>query len=510
MALSPAELERHDSATLIQSHVRGKRARKGFDKSRNAARRIQRVHRSNKDKRDRANRVLPEEATAIELVERFLKMEGDFDQRIQAAAAEFMTPDFVDELKMHGQKTTTKGIAGYLAKAGTKQHPRITEIFMKPLVVGIQSSEHAHVVTVMCEVLLGEALNMKMTFEVLIRIADGQAHVSRRLAEDLGWDATMSTAKADAHSGLHSSFAALDSSGHLSIDGIVNASKLVGLRFKKEQLARELLLEEAMHHSSEGAFELSEFRAVVKQQRVLAEAGIEPFDRPFVFDVLPLVARTFEAHSTVEQCLREARERDAIHERYMAEERREALETRGSILSMLRLQRASKTLLNLPPIKPSGGGQAAPVDAAANPPQTQVHWQPGADPSFMLLSHSKRARVPEPSAGSPARSHARSHARSPARSPARSHAESSMRTTVSLPNLSRPRLPPDTPTLSTAISSASGLRDTPKTSLKGLPPLPSKTGLIAPLPKQTVAERLDVIEKARHSAAPLSRRLGVR
>jgi hypothetical protein len=46
--------------------------------------------------------------------------------------------------------------------------------------------------------------------------------------------------------------------------------------------------------------------------------------------------------------------------------------------------------------------------------------------------------------------------------------------------------------------------------MKGLPPLPSKTGLIAPLPKQTVAERLDVIEKARHSAAPLSRRLGVR
>ena len=516
MALSPAELERHDSATLIQSHVRGKRARKGFDKSRSAARDIQRVHRSNKDKRDRANRVLPEEATAIELVERFLKMEGDFDQRIQAAAAEFMTMDFVDELKMHGQKTTTKGIAGYLAKAGTKQHPRITEIFMKPLVVGIQSSEHAHVVTVMCEVLLGEALNMRMTFEVLIRIADGQAHVSRRFAEDLGWEATMSTAKADAHSGLHSSmhssFAALDvdSSGHLSIDGIVNASKLVGLRFKKEQLARELLLEEAMHHSSEGAFELSEFRAVVKQQRVLAEAGIEPFDRPFVFDVLPLVARTFEAHSTVEQCLREARERDAIHERYMAEERRKALETRGSILSMLRLQRASKTLLNLPPIKPSGGGQAAPVDAAASPPQTQVHRQPGADPSFMLLSHSKRARVPEPSAGSPARSHARSPARSHARSPARSHAESSMRTTVSLPNLSRPRLPSDAPTLSTAISSACGLRDTPKTSMKGLPPLPSKTGLIAPLPKQTVAERLDVIEKARHSAAPLSRRLGVR
>lgn len=85
-----------------------------------------------------------------------------------------------------------------------------------------------------------------------------------------------------------------------------------------------------------------------------------------------------------------------------------------------------------------------------------------------------------------------------------------MRTTVSLPNLSRPRLPPDAPTLSTAISSASGLRDTPKTSMKGLPPLPSKTGLIAPLPKQTVAERMDVIEKARHSAAPLSRRLGAR
>ena len=126
VALSPAELERHDSAKLIQSLVRGKRARKGFDKSRNAARDIQRVHRSNKDKRDRANRVLPEEATAIELVERFLKMEGDFDQRIQTAAAEFMTSDFVDELKMHGQKTTTKGIAGYLAKAGTKQHPRIT------------------------------------------------------------------------------------------------------------------------------------------------------------------------------------------------------------------------------------------------------------------------------------------------------------------------------------------------------------------------------------------------
>ena len=42
---------------------------------------------------------------------------------------------------------------------------------------------------------------------------------------------------------------------------------------------------------------------------VLEEEGIE-YDRPLIFDLLPLVAKTFDAHASVNHVMRVAKERD--------------------------------------------------------------------------------------------------------------------------------------------------------------------------------------------------------
>ena len=71
---------------------------------------------------------------------------------------------------------------------------------------------------------------------------------------------------------------------------------------------------DGIHTDKKGGFELSELDFLLKRDQTMKDEGIE-YARPIIFDLLPLVAKTVDAHSTVSQCLDLARERDAKIER---------------------------------------------------------------------------------------------------------------------------------------------------------------------------------------------------
>jgi len=124
--------------------------------------------------------------------------------------------------------------------------------------------------------------------------------------------------KKKAHS-LRDSFAKLDAdgTGNLSLSEIISAASLVGLRFDEADLSQQLL---AGDRDGDGTFELHELDEVLREDQKLESIGIERYNRPLLFDVLPLVARSFDAHATVEAVLNSANERD----RAMATEGRRA------------------------------------------------------------------------------------------------------------------------------------------------------------------------------------------
>jgi hypothetical protein len=82
--------------------------------------------------------------------------------------------------------------------------------------------------------------------------------------------------------------------------------RLVGISLSKAQVTEQL---EGLKTDKDGNFELSELDSVLRRDAVLQEEGIE-YERPIILDLLPLVARTFDAHATVAAALKEARERD--------------------------------------------------------------------------------------------------------------------------------------------------------------------------------------------------------
>ena len=109
--------------------------------------------------------------------------------------------------------------------------------------------------------------------------------------------------------GLRESFATLDSdhSGHLSLGEISSAMSLVGIELPNRIIRRQL---NGIHTDSHGGFELTELDSVLRRDKEMQDEGID-YERPLIFDVLPLVAKTYDAHKTVTSSLSVAMERDA-------------------------------------------------------------------------------------------------------------------------------------------------------------------------------------------------------
>lgn len=442
-----------------------------------AARNIQKVHRTERKDAQPQWREKPEELAALRVVNRLLAIEEE-PSKCQRSAPEYVTTDFVDELNLPGQRSMTRGIGQYIAKAEMRSKQPITTVYVPPHVARAETGHKGSLIIVENEVCLGGMSDVRMVFDVLVKVADGHPRISRRIIEPM---ASLTEDSADRARPRHKehllrkSLATLDvdASGHLSMEEIVTASELVGLRFEKRQLANELLLTEAM--GDNGTFELHEIDAVVKQQQILTEAGFEQLDRPLLFDVLPLVARTFEAHIAIEKCFRDAKDREERFEQQRMKERRMALNGRqpgqGRLRHLATLNRASN--LFLPPL----GGSQRP-----NPLSTAV---PG------TRKQQARSRLLEPTASTRRISTATDE------SQARAANGPALRAAISHPNLARKPLPPVRTLTAT-------------TSMRGFPPVLSSTGLIAALPVQTHAERMEVFDRSRRSADPLSTRIAVR
>jgi hypothetical protein len=183
---------------------------------------------------------------------------------------------------------------------------------------------------------------------------DGSPHArSRKRA----WEIARGGVHTGAHllrssiSALRDSFTALDKdhSGHLCVEEILSASNLIGLTFDKHELARDLLLADA---DADGAFEVHEFDKLLRQQLQMAEAGIEENDRPLVLQILPLVARSNDAHHTVHRCMEESRSRVAeIELRHESTEGLQPL-ARASTMTQVLGRRRDASSMSLPSIEP--------------------------------------------------------------------------------------------------------------------------------------------------------------
>jgi hypothetical protein len=241
-------------------------------------------------------------------------------------AADFLSSDFHDDfdLGVPGSRFVSKGVKAYLHNAMGRQHPQVVEELVPLWATRTQLGKGCMETSVERDVLIvGERV---VRVEYLVRHAQqlsGQDRVCRRRTTVVGAakqtsgrpsreaanDETRDASTKRKGPQLRDSFAKLDAdgSGHLSIAEIINAASLVGLRFDEHDLQKQLLTQD---HDGDGTFELDELDSVLKKDQLLETIGLERFDRPLLFDVLPLIARTFDAHAAVETCMKSAEERE--------------------------------------------------------------------------------------------------------------------------------------------------------------------------------------------------------
>ena len=293
-----------DSAVVIQrherKHVRHQRAREWRTKD-------------------------PMHQAAIALVKQMLK-EPEGPKSAGKVARGFFSLDIVDEfdLGIPHEKYVTRGIHEYLYLARLRA-PRIIIKEIVPLWATQTTHTGSHAETnVETEVLFPGDKPVRIEYTVRHGRRSNDDRICRRRTTNIHLPQTEDAAEGDEvttlspRKALRQSFAKLDAdgSGHLSISEIVSASSLLGLSFNAGELQKQLLSED---NDGDGTFELHELDDMLKKDEQLERTGIERFDRPVIFEMLPLIARSFDAHSTVEDVMHKAAER----ERAMAEEDRQ-------------------------------------------------------------------------------------------------------------------------------------------------------------------------------------------
>jgi len=233
----------------------------------------------------------------------------------------------------------------------------------------------------------------------------------------------------------------------------------------------------------------------VSQQHALEDAGIESFDRPLLFDVLPLVARTFDAHLAIEKCFRDAQDREEKFEQRRMKERRKSIEGgRQAAIPGMRsvFRRASVKNRGLELIQEQQQQQQQQQQGRRRQQQQRQGYRlHPIDSAHVSLS----AQADQPISKATRSSHLSFVPPGSVHLPG--GGAQMLSPSVSAPNFKRQRLPP--------------LRSlTPGKNVRGLLPLRSSTGLVAALPVQTYAERMAIFACSRQSAAPVSRRLAAR
>ena len=337
------------AATVIEAHSRRHYKHKIFQSKMCVAITVQSMHRGNV-----ARRIASEKAwyrneqrqnkAAFELVESMIAQhEGPTTAPLIARS--FLSEDFVDVVDLPGSKATRHGTKEYLSHALASPPPPEEQV-MVPL--WFTSSMYSGIHEINClerEVLVAEQhLRVEYRVRHLPRKVGGptEAQICRRrtsLAANMQDDEQ--EGKPIHVATLRDEFAKLDTdgSGSLSVDHIVHATALVGLRMEARELRQQLAV-------GKDAFELSELDAVLKEDRRLEKIGVQRSNRPLLFDVLPLVASTFKMHKTVAQCIDSAVEREASLAREQEVREVRAAETRQfkASMNMAEVRHAVQTL----------------------------------------------------------------------------------------------------------------------------------------------------------------------
>lgn len=325
-----ADLTRQRNAQrIIAAHVRGKPARKEFEAKKKSVVIIQsrergRVARKRMREEAEFRKEDPQHRSALAIVTAMLKI-NEGPKNAPRIADSWLSLDFVDDfdLGIPGKKHMSRGIKEYLHSSMTRKVPTVLKVTVPLWATHTTAAGSSMETTVEREVMLLNDRVARMEYTVRHGQTTSDDRICRRkVTAAQHWSKTGDADGADnpdrPKNALRESFAKLDSdgSGHLSINEIMNASSLLGLRFKDGELQEQLLVGD---NDGDGTFELHELDAIIKKDEVLDSIGMEQFNRPLIFEVLPLVARTFDAHSMVEACLHEATVRDR---NIIAEQRR--------------------------------------------------------------------------------------------------------------------------------------------------------------------------------------------
>ena len=485
------------AATIIASRQRARITVQQYDPTRAAAIKIQEKWRE--QQRERAllaqcqyEEETPERINALRLVTTLLAMQEDA-QTAKAIAFKYLACEFVDEHDMPGNYIRTMGTGDYLKRrfAGHTGLRAASTVYIPPRVQRVSVSgrgkERVTTVVVEYEACFANRLDLRIEYHVQQRRLRDPRLAKRRVAPMAPLSrpetSTVDVKRGGITKGLRESFEALDAdrSGHLSVEEITKATALVGLRLNPRALAKQLLLAST---DGDTQFEMHELDAVLRQERELREAGIEEFSRPVVFGVLPLAARAFDAHQVVARSIKNAEERALMMEkaerkaaRRMQLMKRRLEKTPGLVAAQAieRLMKTSRTSnQRLLPTKPNFNQQPAPLAklsmlAKLAPITSQLKSR--------VVEHreatgpSSNKRLPELPA---------------------------IPASISSPELGRLRL--------LKLAGA----PIPRERTRGLQPVPTKSGLLPPLPLQTQSEKSSAFMLAKRSHDPLSMRLAAR
>jgi hypothetical protein len=318
-------LRQRSAAKIIEAHGRGCVQRKKFLRQRESAKYIQRCTRAHAlHMRIAQHDASPEDLQrleALELVRKFVA-EPEGPATARDLAAQFLTTDFVEDFKLPGMRLRCKGIQEYLSASLTRAQPKVTQVDV-PLWVTRSTISRANLVqtTVEREVCFAGYHRVRIEYDVrhggpikgqericMRRTAPVEHKHDGYSMDDHTTEASPRCPKRKARLGECFATLDVDGSGHLSIGEIISATKFVGVRLTRDCVQKDLAVGD---QDGDGTFELHELNSIIRRDQHLESLGIgERLDRPLLFDVLPLVARTFEAHTTVEACLRDAKERE--------------------------------------------------------------------------------------------------------------------------------------------------------------------------------------------------------
>ena len=338
--------EAQTAAKSIEAHARGFRCRREYNKQVKCARSIQARIRGNQLRRRALGFARGEEdplhVNAVVLVRKMLEMPEDA-ARAPKIASNYLTTDFIDVIDLGpGSRNRTNGVKAYLQDAQGRSPLKIVDVLVYPWVTRSAVVGSSTETTVEREVMITGERHLRIEYTVRhgkfvhddricqrrTMIIDEEGNESHAFHEEVGGTSAAGAAASSSSpfpgrqkkNALRDSFAKLDAdgSGHLSIDEIIRAANLVNVRFDKPDLEKQLL---AGDSDGDGTFELHELDSILRKDRILQNTGMErSLSRPLVFEVLPLVARSFDAHFAVEDCLAKAAERE---KEIVAEQRRE-------------------------------------------------------------------------------------------------------------------------------------------------------------------------------------------